>query len=151
MTRSEEAHAILALVGGDFSRAIQMVHDQFNVLYTRAQVFIGIASVVLTITGFSGRLIAATNRPAQVLIIIGVALVLASAFYIVHRIMRIRWVTSELSDDPHRTLDILLERRDQRTDALHRGGVILFCGLAFYFLAFALMLLNPEPVNAATR
>ena len=151
MTRNEEARAILKLVGEDFSRAVQMVHEQFNVLYTRAQVFTGIAGIVLTITGFSGRLIAATNRPAQVFLIIGVASVLASAFYIVRRIMRIRWVTSELSDDPLRTLDTLLERRDQRTTALHRGGMILFCGLMFYFIAFALMLLNPEAVTTPVR
>ena len=151
MTRSEEARAIFNLVGEDFSRAIQMVHEQFNVLYMRAQVFTGFAGIVLMITGFSGRLIAATNRPAQVFLIIGVVLVLASAFYIVHRIMRVRWVTSELLDDPLRTLDVLLERRDQRTVALHRGGVILFCGLAFYFVAFALMLLNPEAVIGPVR
>ncbi|MDX2082341.1 MAG: hypothetical protein SFU53_16275 [Terrimicrobiaceae bacterium] len=146
-----EARAILDLFGGDFPRAIELVHRQMDVLHSRAQVLTGLAGIVVTVTGFSGRLIAATNRPAQVLVIAGLAVVLVSAFYIVCRVMQIRWVTAELGGDPVETITRVLIRRDAKTAAIRRGGIILFSGLVLYFVAFALMLLNPEPLAVPVR
>jgi len=65
MNVDEEARAILELVGGEISRAVQIVQNQLDVLYTRAQVLTGLAGIVVTVTGFSGRLIASTNKPAN--------------------------------------------------------------------------------------
>ncbi|MEI6032703.1 MAG: hypothetical protein WCS65_00300 [Verrucomicrobiae bacterium] len=151
MTAREEAKAILSLVGGDFSRAVQIVQSQLDVLYTRAQVLTTLGGITVTVTGFSGRLIASTNVLAQNLVIAGLAIVLLSAFYVIQGVMQIRWVTSELSEDKEATISIILARRDAKTRALRLGAVILFSGLSLYFLAFALMLSHPVPVVVPVR
>ena len=151
MTSQEEARAILDLVQGDFSRAMTIVERQLDVLHSRAQVLTGLAGVVVTVTGFSGRLIASTNFSAQVLVIAGLAIVLLSAFSIVQRVMRIQWVTRELGANPETAIATLLDRRDKKTLALRQGGGILFFGLLVFFVAFALMLINPEPISIPVR
>jgi hypothetical protein len=151
MNVQEEARAILELVSGDLSRAVQIVQNQLDILYTRAQVLTGLSGIVVTVTGFSGRLIASTNRPAQLLVISGLAVVLFSAFFVIRKVMHIRWVTSELTGDPSATIARVLVRRDEKTRAMRTGGMILFSGLLLYFCAFALMLLNPVPVGVPVR
>ena len=151
MNVEEEARAILEMVGCDLSRAVQIVQNQLDVLYARAQVLTGLAGIVVTVTGFSGRLIASTNRPAQFLVISGLAVVLFSAFFVIRKVMHIRWVTSELSGDPAATIMRVLVRRDEKTRAMRTGGLILFSGLLLYFCAFALMLANPVPVGVPVR
>ncbi len=151
MTIQEESLAILDLVGGDLSRAVQIVQNQLDVLYSRAQVLTSLAGIVVTVTGFSGRLIAATNPPAQFLVIAGLAIVLCSAFFVIRRAMHIRWVTCELSPDKAGTIGRILATRNQKTQAIRIGGLLLFSGLFFYFLAFALMLTNPVPMTLPVR
>ncbi|MEI8311505.1 MAG: hypothetical protein WCH98_12190 [Verrucomicrobiota bacterium] len=151
MNVQEEARAILDLVNGDLSRAVQIVQNQLDVLYTRAQVLTSLAGIVVTVTGFSGRLIASTNRPAQFLVISGLAVVLFSAFFVIRKVMQIRWVTSELSGDPTGIIARVLVRRNEKTLGMRTGGLMLFSGLLLYFCAFALMLINPVPVGVPVR
>ncbi len=151
MSTREEARAILDLVGGDFARAVGIVQSQLDTLYTRAQVLTTLAGIVVTVTGFSGRLIASTNVFAQVLVIAGLAIVLLSAFYVIRNVMQIRWVTSQLSSDREATITDVIARRDEKTRGLSVGGIILFAGLVLYFAAFALMLANPTPVPVPVR
>lgn len=151
MSPREEAVAILDLVKGDAAAAIGILQHQLDVVYARAQVLTGLAGIVVTVTGFSGRLIASTHRPAQVLVILGLATVIIAAFVVVRRVMRIRWVTSTLGPDPVRTMESTIVLRDAKTAALHTGGVILFWGLGFYALAMTMMLLNPVPVGVPVR
>ncbi|MFZ4774712.1 MAG: hypothetical protein ACOYM3_05075 [Terrimicrobiaceae bacterium] len=151
MNVQEEAQAILDLVAGDLSRAVQIVQNQLDVLHSRAQVLTSLAGIVVTVTGFSGRLIAATNQSAQFLVIIGLAVVLGSAFFVIRRVMQLHWVTSELSADKAATIARILVSRDKKTRAIRIGGLMLFSGLFFYFVAFALMLANPVPVTLPAR
>lgn len=151
MKVDEEARAILNLVSGDLSRAVQILQHQHDVLYSRAQVLTGLAGMVVTVTGFSGRLIASTNRPAQYLVILGLAIVLCSAVFVIRRVMKIRWVTSDLSDDHVASIKQVLLRRDRKTKAIRTGGLMLFIGLLCFFTAFALMLTHPAPVNLPLR
>jgi len=151
MSPREESQAILGLVQGDLLRALTIVQNQLDVLHSRAQVLTGLAGVVVTVTGFSGRLIASTNLTAQVLVIAGLAIVLLSAFFIIHRVMQIQWVTGELGGDPVTTIETLLRRRDKKTEAIRQGGLILFSGLLLFFAAFAVMLTHPQPMTVPVR
>ena len=146
-----EAAAILGLVSGDFAAAVRLVQQQFDVLYARAQSLIQLAGIVVTVTGFSGRLIAGTNTTAQVFIILGLATVVASACWMFLRVLKIRWVTSDLEGEAKASLSTMIDRRNQKTQAISVGGTILFVGLALYVVSITIMLANPEPLDVPVR
>jgi len=136
-----EARRILALVAGDAARAVGLVESQLNVLQARGQVLLSLAGVVVTVTGFSGRAIAATGPGARGLLVAGLLLVLASAVWVCTRVASIKWVTTDLGDDLEESLAVMLSRRNGKTRAYRAGGWILSAGLASYCLAIAWHLL----------
>ena len=143
MSAKEEAKKILSLTNNDLLKALELLEKQLNTLHMRAQVLMSLAGIVVTVTGFSGRLIAATSLISQILIIIGLVTVLISAVWVFSRVMGIKWVTSNLTENAAESLVKIVERRNIKTQAYSRGGVILCIGLLFYTIAFAMMLLNP--------
>ena len=143
MSANEEAKKILSLTSNDMLKALALLENQLNTLHTRAQVLMSLAGIVITVTGFSGRLIAATSLASQILVISGLITVLVSAVWVFVRIMGIRWVTSGLTTDYIDSLEKIIERRNKKTRSFSRGGIILCVGLFFYSIAFAMMLLNP--------
>lgn len=151
MELKEEAEKILKLHGGDFSKSLFQLESQLNVVQSRAQVIITLAGVVITVTGFSGRIIAATALHAQILIILGLLTVFASACYIVKNVMLIKWITTYLDDFGVSDLEKIISRRNIKTKAYLLGSQMLFWGLALYCLAMVIMLLNPEPLSIAPR
>ena len=124
-------------------KALEIIERQLFVLYSRAQLLVSLAGVVITVTGFSGRRIAGTSTPAQLCIICGLATVLGSVIWVYMRVMRITWSTTELCEDPVECLVILIERRNNKTRAFILGGYVFFIGLALYCLSVSLMLLSP--------
>lgn len=151
-TPEEEARAILSLHGGDYAASVSLVERQLNVLHTRAQVLVSFAGIVVTVTGFSGRLIAATDPLGQWSIIAGLVTVLVAAFWIFTKVMSIHWVSSRfIGPDPSAALTRMLEYRNAKTRAYRQGGYIMFAGLALYALAISLMLSNPVPITVPVR
>lgn len=143
MSPNEEANKILLLTNNDLLKALELLEKQLNTLHLRAQVLMSLAGIVITVTGFSGRLIAATSFISQILIIAGLVTVLISAVWVFARVMGIKWVTSNLTANSADSLEKIIERRNRKTRAYSRGGIILCVGLLFYAIAFAMMLLNP--------
>ncbi|MBD3384035.1 hypothetical protein GF407_03830, partial [candidate division KSB1 bacterium] len=111
-TLKEEAEYIYSLTKGEKLGALQILENQLNVLYSRAQVLMSLAGIVITVTGFSGRIIAATSRVSQILIIVGLSMVLTSAIWVYARVMGIRWITSENKESIEKTLYHILQRRN---------------------------------------
>ena len=143
MTTKEEAQKIHQLCGKDLLKSLEILERHLNTLHTRAQVLISLAGIVVTVTGFSGRLIAGTNLSAQILIISGLAIVLLSAVFVTRKVMRVKWVTTDIQDDSIETLETVINRRNQKTKAFYTGGIILSFGLFLYCTAISIMLLNP--------
>ena len=135
-----EARRILALVAGDAARAVAMLETQLNTVHARAQVLLSLAGVVVTVTGFSGRAIAASSVACGGLLVGGLGVVLASAVFVFSRVAGLRWVTADLGDDLEESLVRMIARRDRKTRAYHRGGALLCLGLALYGAAIALHL-----------
>lgn len=150
-TPEAEAAALLQACGGDLMRAVGVIEQQLNVLYQRAQVLVSLAGVVITVTGFSGRLIAGTSRPAQVFLIAGLSVVVLAAVYVFARVMTLHWVTSDLVQGAETTLHLALRRREAKTRAYRFGGVMLCAGLLLYAVAVSLMLLDPLASVMAVR
>jgi len=120
-----------------------LLDRQFSVLQTRAQVLVSIAGIVVTVTGFSGRIIAGTHLLGQVLVIAGLFTVIASAVYTIAKVLRIRWLTELLEPDSPDNLVEILIIRDKKLSAFQTGGKILLAGLVCYAIAVSIMLLNP--------
>ena len=146
-----EAARILAMCGNNLQASMAVVERQFNTLHNRAQVLFSFCGIVITVTGFSGRLIAGTSGLAQGLSIAGLAVVVACAFYMFHSVMTLRWATQRLAEDNLETILRVLRRRNLKTSAYRRGGYILFVGIILYGLAIAIMLLNPVPLEVPVR
>lgn len=137
-----ESEQLLKLTDNNIMQAISILESQMNVLHLRAQVLMSLASIVLTITGFSGRAIAGSSLLAKILIIAGLVIVLTSAVWIFLRVMSIKWLTTENLHQPKDALETIIKRRNIKTRAFSFGGIILCAGLFFYVAAFAIMLLK---------
>lgn len=150
-TIQAEARAILELCKGDLMAAVAVAQKQLDVIYTRAQVLMSLAGMVVTVTGFSGRLIAGSSTLAQIFLVSGLFVTLGSAIWVFRRVMRVRWVTLMLSEDRDHALEQALAHRNRKTRAYAIGGTILCFGLVLYCVSIALMLLNPDAISEAVR
>lgn len=151
LTSETEATRILAMCGGDLQAAMAVVERQFNTLHNRAQVIFSFCGIVITVTGFSGRVIAGTSDLAQALIVGGLTVVVGCAFYMFHSVMTLRWATQRLAATNEETMLRVIRRRNMKTSSYRRGGYILFVGIVLYGMAIAMMLLNPVPLDIPMR
>ena len=147
----QEADAILELCNGDLKAGLDIAQKHLDVIYTRAQVLMSLAGMVVTVTGFSGRLIAGSSHTAQVFLVAGLFVSLSSAIWVFLRVMRVRWVTVMLSEDKTMALQHALMRRDRKTKAYAIGGTVLCLGLVLYCISIALMLLDPVAISGPVR
>ena len=144
LRRDAEADRILRYYGGDaLPEIMAMLERQFVVLHNRAQVLLGLCGIVVTTTGFSGRLVAGTNAAAQWLIIAGVALVLGAAAVVVWGVLHLYWLTMQPGESTREWLLTSLAYRDKKTRAYRIGISLLLVGLTVYAAALSIMLLYP--------
>lgn len=146
-----EAKAILELTNNDLLAALNVAQKQLDVIYTRAQVLLSLAGMVVTVTGFSGRLIAGSSLMAQIFLVAGLFVSLSSAIWVFLRVMRVRWVTAMVAEDKETALVHALQRRDNKTRAYAVGGSILCIGLILYCISIALMLVDPVAITGPVR
>lgn len=140
-----EIEAVMKHFGQDgLAGVCRLINEQLTTLHQRAQSLIGLASVVITVTGFSGRIIADTNLLAQSLIVLALIFVGLGAAFTLMRVMPIRWVTSYLHLPPREWLLVALRRRTRKSQALRVAGMLMVIGMLLYLAAIAMMLLNPE-------
>jgi hypothetical protein len=145
LTRHEEARKILQAYGREDPRPImELIERQFMVLHHRSQVLLGLSGIVITTTGFSGRLIAGTNALAQTLIISGVALVMAAAATVCLGVLHLRWITQHPGDQIEDWLNQSLAYRDRKTQYYRTGIVLTLIGLGLYVGSIFVMLLLPN-------
>lgn len=143
-SRQKEISRILKIYGRDDTRSImEMVERNFMVLHHRSQVLLGLSGIVITTTGFSGRLIAGTNDLAKWLIISGVALVMAAAATVCYGVLHLRWLTQHPGEEIEQWLDLTLDYRDRKTRFYRAGIVMTMIGLALYVGSIFVMLWYP--------
>src|SRR5258708_27207082 len=104
-TPEQEADHLLRMHGGvpGFSQCLQVVRAQFLVIQTRCQLLLTLATITLTITGFSGPKIASSGLFSRIAMAAGLVLVLA-AVVILLSTLRIRWLTQFIEADERATL-----------------------------------------------
>lgn len=144
MTPHEEAKKILELYDGDMAKAFDIVSRHLIVLQTRGQILMTLAGVIVTVSGFSGRLIAGTHLFSQIFIISGVLLAVASAFWIFAVVMRIRWLTENLDKEPIDALAAGIEARNYKQRHFHYAMIVFACGAILYACSLFSMLISPN-------
>ncbi len=117
------------------------LRDAFAVLQTRAQMLLGLITICLTITGFSGPKMAESGALSRVFVFLGVISVLASALVLLCGPLQIRWMTRYREEQMDATFVFLIRRRNLRTRLYHLAVACLLVGLTGYVLSFAAFLL----------
>ncbi len=151
LSRQEEARRLIDIYGSEDQRPIMdVIERQFMVLHHRSQVLLGLTGIVITTTGFSGRLIAGTNDLAKWLIISGVILVMAAAATVCFGVLHLCWLTQQPGDELEHWLDRALKYRDRKTRFYRAGIVITMIGLTLYVGSIFIMLLFPHDFPGIT-
>jgi hypothetical protein len=132
-TPDQELVYLLEIHGeGNYSKVFDVVVKQFDVLQSRAQLLLGLITICLTITGFSGPKIAASSVFSRVCIAYGLVFVLVAAVLILMGPLQLRWGTGRCADTINDSLVHLLERRNERTRKYHWASALLVLGLSGY-------------------
>lgn len=140
MAAVDEVKRIMTLTRGDPVKAYELIQQQLSVLVLRTQVMLSLSGIVITVTGFSGRTIAQTSELARNLVATGIMVVLGAAGVAIGGVLRLKWLTQEMTDDTEQTLDRMLDMRDQKARYLNASLLIFMVGFACYCIAIALML-----------
>lgn len=106
--------------------------DSLDVLQVRSQMLLSLITIALTITGFSGPQIARSSDIAKVAIIIGLVLVLTSAFILMSGPLKMTWVTRIKYENHDQVLIRLIKLRNKRTLRFYIASFCLVIGLISY-------------------
>ena len=147
-TPEAEAAHLLRQQGGPahIADCIRLISTQFVVMQTRSHLLLTLATIILTITGFSGPKIASSGLFARTSMAIGLVLVLA-AVVILLRTMRIRWLTQFLDEDPQALLVAVITYRNRKTFLYQIYLVLITVGLTCYVMAVIAYLITGDPVD----
>jgi hypothetical protein len=146
MTEEEvrrEARSVLRIAGSELE-AFHLLERQLSVLVLRTQVLLSLSGIVITVTGFSGRAIAQTGPLARGCISIGIVIVLLSAVVAIAGVLRLRWLSETIADDPLETIVRGLTIRNNKARYLAVSLVLFVVGFSFYVTAVAQLLLSPS-------
>jgi hypothetical protein len=143
--RTEIEHLCASFSNGeDLSPIYQLLDNQLSVLHTRALALVQLAGVIITVTGFSGRIIADTNVMAQFLLVLGLSLVVVAASIAIGFVMPVRWISTYLHLETEKWMAVAIRRRNRKTKAFRVASIILLFGMTFYIGSISIMLLDPE-------
>jgi len=144
-SRDDESRHLIDLYARDAAKIMDRIDGQLSILSARAQTLLSLAGITITVTGFSGASIARSGRPAAVLLVTGLVLVLFAASMAMRGILAVRWTTSiapcSLEEAIHAALDV----RDAKTRSFSRSLGILVLGLSLYVASVAYLLLMNLP------
>lgn len=144
LSLAQEIDRIITQYDGKMSDIMVMLERQFTVLHNRAHVLLTLCGIVISTTGFSGRLVAGTNRVAQASIIAGVGLILLAAVVCSWGVLHLRWLTMQNGDNVRDWLAVSLRYRNQKTTSYRIAVIIMLLGLTIYCIALAIMLAYPN-------
>lgn len=142
-----EVKKILVLAKGDLAQGWHIINSQMQVMVLRTQVLLSLSGILVSVTGFSGRYIAATSYSAKVFVVTGVVLVLASATAAIAGVLRLKWLSRAVVDDTEESLRNMLQLRDHKQFFLNVASWIFIVGFACYCIAIAEMLISAKTLQ----
>ena len=135
LTPDEELEFLKEIHGGDAAKIFCYLRDAFALLQSRSQMLLGLATICLTITGFSGPRMAVSNPFSRFFIGFGLIFVLLSVAAIVAGPLRLRWMTEYRAETIDGTLVMNIIRRDLKTRWYRIATFFLLIGLTGYLLS----------------
>jgi len=145
LTPKEELEFLKEIHGAnDYSKLFGVLKDSFALLQTRAQMLLGLATICLTITGFSGPRMAQSNVYSRFFIGFGLTFVLFSVMALVAGPLRLRWMTAWKAEDVEQTIILHLRQRNLRTKFYRVAMILLLVGLTGYLLSLVFYLSTVE-------
>ncbi len=139
----EEELVLLKSVYGEnnYKAIFQRLFTSFDVLQTRSQMLLGLTTICLTVTGFSGPQIARSSLFSRFSICAGLALVLLAALVVLAGPLQLRWGTQTRSDSLDHSVLALIHRRNSRTRKYHFASALLILGISGYVASLLAYLL----------
>lgn len=129
-----EAQRLLDLHKGDAARTYDVVRQQFMVLQQRSQLLLTLATITLTITGFSGPKMVESGAVARWGMVIGLTLVLGSVLLLITG-LRVKWLSQFDAGSAEATLAEAIAYRDRKTARFQAEIALLAAGIAAYVTA----------------
>jgi hypothetical protein len=143
----QEADALLAMHEQRLAPSLAVVTGQFTVIQGRSQLLLTLATITLTITGFSGPRIAASGAAARWLMGGGLLLVLAGVLVLLAG-LRIRWSTQFAGATPREVLAATIRYRNRKTRGYLLHMLLIGAGIALYVGAVIAYLVAGEGLPA---
>ncbi len=140
----DEARHLLS-IGGGLRGALDVLMAQFSVLQARSQVMLTVATLALTITGFSGPRIAQSGAFSRYAMAGGLVFVLVSMLLILGGSLRIRWVTqfrAPAGGGDEALVAQVVCHRDRKTRLFFIELCLLLAGLSAYVAAVVVYFLR---------
>lgn len=131
MSPEEEASKLLEY-HHDWTQAINSLTSNFQTLQNRTQIILTLATLTLTITGFSGPKIAASNVISSICMIGGLMFVLSSILMALIGTIRISWLTQIKAEGQTGLLTKMIAERNHRTTLFRWMLILLVVGLTLY-------------------
>jgi hypothetical protein len=135
-----EAVALLQLHDGRLAPAMAVISSHFSVIQARSQLLLTLATLTLTITGFSGPTMAHSGWSARIGMVLGLVLVLAGVILLLAT-LRATWLTKLVESDPALSLARMIAYRDGKTRTYRWQLTLLSLGLSSYVFAVVAYLL----------
>jgi hypothetical protein len=132
--RRREADHILKLCLGDHLRAYEVVERQLRDLALRAQLMLAAAGLAVLAAGFFSRTLSAAGPKLTLAAAVAVLFIASAA---VLRVLRFRWLSKEIDDEPVVTLLRGIEIRDHKARQLKTALLLFALGFVLYAAAAA--------------
>ena len=141
-----EGENLAALLNDNPAALISFLSGQLSVLKTQAQMIMGIAGLIITVTGFSGHHMVRGGTMSTVAMVTGIVLVMGGVLQTVRTLSKIRWVSQDLGGPLAAVAARIITRRNQEQRALSISGALVSGGLFAYLISVVLAALH----NGAT-
>jgi hypothetical protein len=141
LTSSEEAKQILKDHDGNYPACLTVIIEQFTKLQNRSQILLTVATIALTVTGFSGSKIAATGPIPRLLIVTGLAFVLSGIIVLLCQTLTLKWATQIRLSSNEKTLEAILIHRNKKTHTYCVALLLVVTGLSLFVSSIGFYLL----------
>lgn len=141
LTPSEEAEQLLKDHHHDYPACLGVIIEQFTKLQNRSQILLTVATIALTVTGFSGSKIAATGTTPRLLIVTGLIFILSGIIVLLCQTLTLKWATQIRLGSQQETIAAILSHRNKKTGTYGVALLLVVTGLSLFVASIAFFLL----------